>query len=866
MKAMVDAKHEPFYSTFVALKSSSYSSTSGSVSDRGTQIKEGAHNGTIGIDGRKAHDLALLYRITGDKAYGDRAVKYLNANSNYTNVSARGTGPLDGGKINLLIEAAELMRDYPGWSAADQQRFKDMLVYPGYTTSENLYDKYASIDDSANGITFYWNCFNFDAGRFGNQGMFAARALLAMGVYLDNDTIFDRAFQYLNGTPEKHFEQYNDLPYVPGPRYHGANFSSVEQCIITASTTQDYQTQANYGYDEQLTHYIFKNGQCQESCRDQGHTQCGIMMYVNLAEQCWNQGEDLYGAYDNRILKGIEYSTRVNLTAVSDYSNYCNDKNWNAQWVPTSYSVTGTKPSESWVPTDEDLVNNVEPEDPNVFYQTWSRSGRWFYKDLTTADAGDVLGSSGCREMAYAHYKVRMGMDNANLSWLSKDRNYLLKKYGYENWGKDSGHYYEWCGWGTLSKFRNAYMTGDPVSYQSGARVMGAHSVFETVHFVDFDYFTALGNGRTYYDTTSDYAKVYRTDEQVDIEEGDDNYVIANVGNEEWWNYTYIVPVAGTYSLNVRYAAGENSPMISLMVDGEEKGDIFTQNTNGEYVTESISDISLEAGCHVFRMIVNGEDADLKLSTLELTTSATAYTIEYTDGVSGIGKALAGQLVSVRPESNLVAGSILVYDPATDAAVTQIPATDGGVVFTMPANNVQVTGLAHPEDGVTYLATIATTTAGAGSAYARANHPDVFSVDVPLSDAIYKKAIYTHPYKAHNYNRTNLRLVCPDGETINVNSDYDKPWDVSGHIVPGQTNTFTLLNDHNNGIDYWANGIATKAEYLTRLTLSDPDPTALEEIHTPSSDEETCYNLQGLRVEKPGKGMYIVGRKIRLYF
>ena len=126
MRSQIAAKQEPYYSAFTALKNSTYSNTSASVSQRGKQIKEGQFNSTIGVDGRRAHDLALLYVITGDSKYADKAVQFINANSSYTNTSARGTGPLDNGKINLLIEAAELLRDYPGWATANQQRFKNM--------------------------------------------------------------------------------------------------------------------------------------------------------------------------------------------------------------------------------------------------------------------------------------------------------------------------------------------------------------------------------------------------------------------------------------------------------------------------------------------------------------------------------------------------------------------------------------------------------------------------------------------------------------------------------------------------------------------------------------------------------------------
>ena len=866
MRALIAAKQEPYYSAFTALKNSSYSSTGGSVTQRGTQIKEGAFNGTVGADGRRAHDLALLYVLTGDTKYGDKAVQFLNANSYYTNTSARGTGPLDNGKINLLIEAAELMRDYPGWAAADQQRFKDMLTYPYYTTEEDLYEKFASNDEDENGITFYWNCYNFDSGRFGNQGMFAARALLAMGVYLDNDTIFDRAYQYLSGNQWKHFENYDDIDYKPGPSTGKGSVTNTEYMLsystsgIVEPTDPSYVR--NYGYSEQLPYYIFKNGQCQESCRDQGHTQCGIMMYTQLAEQCWNQGEDLYGAFDNRILKGIEYTFRVNVTALSDYSTYLSDKDWSGQWKPTAWSVRDPSTHSNfanWDPRLADLSSNVEPDDPNTFYQTWDRCGRTFYKDLTVEDAGDGLGSSGCREMALAHYNVRMGMPKSQMPWLNRFYNYMVKKFKVENWGKDGGHAYEWCGWGTLSKHRESYMVGDPVSYQSGRRVMGIHQPFETIRCADYDYFTADGNGRTY-STANTTLSTYRPDGTVKIEEGDGNYVAA-LTNQEWLTYTISVPTAGDYTFRLRYLTDENSPMITLFIDNEEKDDIFSDDTHGAYVEGEWMPQTLSAGVHVVKILIQGENANVKLSTLSYGADISTYDITLPEGVVGPTRAAAGQSVTVKNGESTVAGSVIVYDPTTDSKVAMV-ATDGGCSFTMPGHAVEVTALQHPNDGETIIATIATNTAGAGSAYARADHPDVWTVDVP-AEPVYNKAVFIHPYKVHNYNRTNLTLVCPDGHKIDVNATYDQPWDVSGHLLPGQTNTFSLTNERTAGIDYWANGIATKADYLTRLELSEPKPDGISEIENGKLKiEDVVYDLQGRRVVPVKSGLYIVGNKL----
>ncbi len=869
MRSLIAAKQEPYYSAFTALKNSSYSNASASVTQRGTQIKEGQFNGTVGIDGRRAHDLALMYVLTGETKYADKAVQFINANSYYTNTSSRGTGPLDNGKINLLIEAAELLRDYPGWAAADQQRFKDMLTYPYFSTTEDLFVKYASTDESKNGITFYWNCYNFDSGRFGNQGMFAARALLAMGVYLDNDVIFDRAYQYLSGNQWQHFENYDDVDYKSGPGYGHQPFGNIDNTAYlfawptsTVVKESDPSYVRNYGYSEQLQYYIFKNGQCQESCRDQGHTLCGVMMYANIAEQCWNQGEDLWGALDNRILKGIEYSFRVNTTAIDDYSKYMTDKDWDGVWTPKAWSVRAPSSHPNfanWDPRIADLSNNVEPESPDTFYQTWDRCGRIFYKDLTTADAGDRLGSSGCREMALAHYNVRMGLPLSEMPWLKRYRDYMIAKYKTENWGMDSGHYYEWCGWGTLSKHREAYMVGDPVSYQSGSRVMGIHQPFEVIRCADYDYFAADGNGRTY-QTANTSVSAYRPDGTVKVEEGDGNHV-AVLGNQEWLTYTINVPAAGDYTFTLRYLTDENSPMITLYIDNVECDDIFSDDTHGAYAESSWSGQTLKAGVHVVKILIQGEGSEVKLSTLTYKADIQTYDISVPEGVTCPVQAAEGQSVSATAGESVVAGSLIIYDPTADAKLSAV-ATAGGCTFIMPTHAVEVTALQHPSDGQTIIASIAATTAGAGSAYARADHPDAWTVDVP-AEPRYQKAVFVHPYKTHNYNRTNLKLVCPDGTKLDINATYDQPWDVSGHLLPGQTNTFSITNERTAGIDFWANGIATKASYLTRLELSAPEGDvidALQAVRAPIASQ-AVYDLQGRRVFPTRSGLYISGRR-----
>ena len=62
-----------------------------------------------------------------------------------------------------------------------------------------------------------------------------------------------------------------------------------------------------------LPNYVGASGQCQETGRDQNHAQLGLGMMCDIAEMAWEQGDDLWGALDNRLMKGIEYSAQYNL-------------------------------------------------------------------------------------------------------------------------------------------------------------------------------------------------------------------------------------------------------------------------------------------------------------------------------------------------------------------------------------------------------------------------------------------------------------------------------------------------------------------------------------------------------------------------
>jgi len=56
--------------------------------------------------------------------------------------------------------------------------------------------------------------------------------------------------------------------------------------------------------------YIYPNGQCQESTRDQGHVQLGLGEFAGAAQVAFTQGVDFFSMANNRIALGYEYTAK----------------------------------------------------------------------------------------------------------------------------------------------------------------------------------------------------------------------------------------------------------------------------------------------------------------------------------------------------------------------------------------------------------------------------------------------------------------------------------------------------------------------------------------------------------------------------
>ena len=118
-----------------------------------------------------------------------------------------------------------------------------------------------------------------------------------------------------------------DSPYANGNWGHIVN-----RCRMAAAIFLDDEALYQHAVDTylyandngSLPNYVSETGQCQETGRDQGHAQLGLGAMCEICDMAWQQGErqrvggpcpgiDLWGALDNRLMLGMEYTAKYNL-------------------------------------------------------------------------------------------------------------------------------------------------------------------------------------------------------------------------------------------------------------------------------------------------------------------------------------------------------------------------------------------------------------------------------------------------------------------------------------------------------------------------------------------------------------------------
>jgi len=275
MRLMVAHKTHPWIDGWKELDSNRHSSPNWTPHPTSLVVRGAGHANepqnyaSLFQDIAAAYAAGLQWQIKGHKSDADRAVEILNAWS-YTLTAIHGTNDkyLASGIYGYEFAcAAEAIRYYPGWKPEDFKHFQQMMLQIFLPMNEEfLRHEKGHIDHS-------WA--NWDLANIASE--------MAIGVLVDRRDIYQAGIDY----------------YL-----HGGGNGALQHMVWKL-------------YDGGL-------GQWQEAGRDQAHSTLGVGEAGVICQIAWNQGDDLFGADDNRFLKGAEYVAKYNLGNEVPYTAYIN--------------------------------------------------------------------------------------------------------------------------------------------------------------------------------------------------------------------------------------------------------------------------------------------------------------------------------------------------------------------------------------------------------------------------------------------------------------------------------------------------------------------------------------------------------------
>ncbi|KAL6915495.1 hypothetical protein FSST1_006990 [Fusarium sambucinum] len=220
-----------------------------------------------------AYALAIHWQVTGEEASADAAARVLDGwSAILTDIWGNSDKFLAAGFYGYqFANVAEILRSYSKWKGLDATI--DMLLRVFYTKNHSFLTNHNDAD-----IDNYWA--NWDLANIAS--------MMSIGALADNKTIWNEAVDYFK---------------------KGSGNGAIEKAIWYLHTEKDTGK---------------KLGQNQEAGRDQGHATLDFAMLGVIAQQGYNQRDDLFAYLDNRILTGMEYICKYNVGEEVPFATYTN--------------------------------------------------------------------------------------------------------------------------------------------------------------------------------------------------------------------------------------------------------------------------------------------------------------------------------------------------------------------------------------------------------------------------------------------------------------------------------------------------------------------------------------------------------------
>ena len=271
IKRRVAAGIEPQKSAFEKLKADKLGALDYTPHPRETVECGSNSNPDLGCkaeqaDSEASYAQALLWYITGNKTYAENAVKIMNAwSGTLTGGHTNNNGPVQASWTgDVFPRAAEIVRfSYKGWTDAEILKFQNML------TTQFLPS------------LVHGTCEN------GNKELTMAEAIVNIGVFNDNRTVFEHGIKMWRGRTPAYIYLKTDGPKPIEPPGCGEAIWG-NKGIVPA----------------------FVDGLLQESQRDSQHANLALAGMVDAAETARQQGIDLYGEQGARIMAALEFQAQ----------------------------------------------------------------------------------------------------------------------------------------------------------------------------------------------------------------------------------------------------------------------------------------------------------------------------------------------------------------------------------------------------------------------------------------------------------------------------------------------------------------------------------------------------------------------------
>ena len=283
-----------------------------------------------------AYQCALMWKITGDTSYADRAAETLNAWRTWNTALGGNTNIslIPGFTGYQFINAAELMRDYrsDAWGEEEFELFKQYMIDVWFTVAQDFLERRHDT------VTREGNWYHYHS----NWGLGNAMFCVSLGILCDSPDIYNYGMYWIKEGP-----------------------GNESLCVTLEHPDPNTGSLCGFGWglipwfhedDRGPLGYL---NQMQESGRDQGHSMAALGLLSYALQSAYNQGDNAFCNLGNALVPGLAGSAMVAGAAeyVAAYNAGHDDLPYKTNWWMGALNATGRG---QWRPIWQLFINHYE--------------------------------------------------------------------------------------------------------------------------------------------------------------------------------------------------------------------------------------------------------------------------------------------------------------------------------------------------------------------------------------------------------------------------------------------------------------------------------------------------------------------------